>query len=182
MPEPRTIRIPRDALVVLCGPAASGKSTFARRYFTETQIVSSDRCRALVFDDETDQSVSGHAFELLYFIVEKRLRLARLTVADATALTRDERTTLLRVARRWRRPAHVIAFDVAVERLIERDRERARTVGEAVIRKQFEKFSQAVASLPDEGFDAVWPLDEYAVDATTVALVSPSEHDSGVEE
>ena len=41
-----------DALVVVVGATASGKSYWAHGHFLDTQVVSSDRCRALVSDDE----------------------------------------------------------------------------------------------------------------------------------
>ena len=45
------MQIPPGALVVLVGTQGCGKSTFARRWFAETEIVSSDECRRLVADD-----------------------------------------------------------------------------------------------------------------------------------
>src|SRR5437899_10977692 len=57
------IKIPDFALVVLIGATGSGKSTFAAREFLATEIISSDRCRALVSDDETDQTATSEAFE-----------------------------------------------------------------------------------------------------------------------
>ncbi|MGI4830630.1 MAG: AAA family ATPase [Janthinobacterium lividum] len=49
-----------------------------------TEVVSSDFCRALVSDDESDQSATGDAFDLLHAIVRKLLARGRLTVVDAT--------------------------------------------------------------------------------------------------
>ena len=46
------LKIPELSLVTLIGISGSGKSTFARKHFKETEIVSSDRCRAIVSDDE----------------------------------------------------------------------------------------------------------------------------------
>jgi predicted kinase len=79
------ITIQLRALVVLCGPAGSGKSTFARRFvgrheeqgIQSTTIVSSDACRALVCDDEAmrgfdanqQAQVQRDAFELFYSII-----------------------------------------------------------------------------------------------------------------
>src|SRR5579862_7509868 len=92
------IAIPRNTLAVLIGPAGSGKSFFAAKHFLPTQIVSSDECRALISDDPSNQLVSDHAFDLMRFIIEKRLRLGRLTVADATNLTFETRRPFLKVA------------------------------------------------------------------------------------
>src|SRR5712692_8636473 len=68
---PMTIKLPRRTLLVLCGPAASGKSTFAEQRFRETMIVSSDHCRALICDDVTNQQVNRDAFDLFYYIIRK---------------------------------------------------------------------------------------------------------------
>src|SRR5690606_22102095 len=67
------LTIPDFALVLLIGPSGAGKSTFAARHFLDTEVVSSDECRGLVADDENDQDATVPAFELLKFIVEKRL-------------------------------------------------------------------------------------------------------------
>ena len=50
------LTIPDLALVVLVGASGSGKSTFARRHFKPTEVLSSDVCRGLVSDD-TDHHV-----------------------------------------------------------------------------------------------------------------------------
>src|SRR3954464_1101089 len=78
------IRIPEISLVVLVGPSGCGKSTFARKHFLPTEVLSSDSFRAMVRDDETDQTATTDAFEVLHFVARKRLRAARLTVVDAT--------------------------------------------------------------------------------------------------
>jgi ABC-type phosphate transport system ATPase subunit len=51
-----TFTIPELSLVVLIGPSGCGKSTFARKHFKPTEVMSSDGFRALVSDDENDQS------------------------------------------------------------------------------------------------------------------------------
>ena len=49
------IKIPELSLVVLIGISGSGKSSFAKKHFKRTEILSSDECRALVSDDENSQ-------------------------------------------------------------------------------------------------------------------------------
>ncbi len=61
----KEIKLPEISLVLLVGPSSSGKSTFAKKYFLPTEILSSDYCRALVSDDENDLSATNAAFEVL---------------------------------------------------------------------------------------------------------------------
>ena len=78
------IPIPDMSLVVLIGVSGSGKSTFARKHFKPTAVLSSDYFRGLVADDETDQSATTDAFDVLHYVLGKRLAAGRLTVVDAT--------------------------------------------------------------------------------------------------
>ena len=82
----RVLPVTDLSLVVLVGASGSGKSTFARRHFKPTEILSSDFCRGLVADDENDQSASRDAFDVLHYIAGKRLAAGRRTVVDATSL------------------------------------------------------------------------------------------------
>src|ERR1700712_998919 len=96
-----TINVPKLSLVVLIGPSGSGKSTFARKHFLSTEILSSDACRAMVSDDENDQAVTRDAFEVLHFIVAKRLSLGKLTVIDATNVQPEARKPFVELARQF---------------------------------------------------------------------------------
>ncbi len=168
--------LPDPSLVVLCGPAGSGKSTFARRRFRETAVVSSDRCRAVIADDEGNIRVSLEAFELFYFTIELRLRHRRLTVADSTALRREARRDLLTLAQRHNLPAVLIVFDVSEERAQTLNaRRRGRRVGRPVIREQWERLQEALRTVNDEGFDQVYILGESEVTAATVEVVTGRE-------
>ena len=91
--------VPELSLVVLVGVSGAGKSTFARERFKPTEVISSDFCRGLVADDENDQSATADAFEVLHFIVGKRLAAGRLTVVDATNVQVDARRSLVALAR-----------------------------------------------------------------------------------
>ncbi|XRQ13442.1 polynucleotide kinase-phosphatase [Actinomadura welshii] len=106
------IRVPDMGLVVLVGVTGSGKSHFARTHFTPTQVVSSDYCRGVVADDENDQSATGDAFDLLHYIVAKRLRRGLLTVVDATNVQSKARQSLLQIAKDHDVRAVAIVLDV----------------------------------------------------------------------
>ena len=95
------ITVPELSLVVLVGASGSGKSTFARKHFKPTEILASDECRALISDDENNQTITPEAFELLYYIAAKRLALGKLVVVDATNVQQRDRRGLLRLAREY---------------------------------------------------------------------------------
>lgn len=154
------ILIPRNTLIVLCGPAGCGKSTWAANHFLPTQVVSSDDCRAMIFDDPADQSVTQHAFDLVYFIIEKRLRLGRLTVADATNLKREHRTTLLRIAKRFHFNTAAIVFNIPIETCLARNAARERKVPREPLMNQYALLETTLRAVENEGFNEIHVLDE----------------------
>lgn len=180
----RTLAIPRLALVLLVGPSGCGKSTFARRHFKATEVVSSDACRAMVADDEADQSASGAAFEVLHLIVEKRLSRARLTVVDATMLGPTARQPLLRIARRCHVPVIAIVLAPPLEECLANNRARsARVVAEEVVVRQYALLDETVAALSREDVRDVYLLrtraDVDAVRVSRVPMPSDREWDRG---
>jgi predicted kinase len=120
-----TLTIPNLSLVVLVGVSGSGKSTFARRHFLPTEILSSDACRGLVSDNENDQAATKEAFEVLHFIAAKRLAAGRLTVVDATNVQPEARKPLVALAREFHVLPVAIVLDVPERVAHERNRGRA---------------------------------------------------------
>ncbi|MGE0127184.1 MAG: AAA family ATPase [Blastocatellales bacterium] len=155
------LQIPDPSLVILVGPSGAGKSTFAARHFKPTEIVSSDRCRALVCDDESDQSVNGAAFSLLHHIAGARLWAGRLTVIDATNLEIEARRRLLRIAGDHQAPTVAIAFNIPLERCLRQNLTRSeRVVKEEVVGHHSTLLEKALANLALEGYARVYVLDE----------------------
>jgi predicted kinase len=149
------IELPPVGLILLMGVAASGKSAFAARWFLRFEVVSSDACRGMVSDDEADQGATPDAFDLLRFIVSKRLARRRLTVVDATNVRKSARERLLDLARAYDTEAVAIVLDLPVEVCVLRDQQRAvRRVGRAVILEQHRLLALAMEQLSDEGFVA----------------------------
>jgi len=182
-PDIKLVRLVRPSVVVLCGPAACGKSTFAARHFRPTQIVSSDWARAQVCDDERDQRFNTQAFALVHFLVEQRLGLNRLCVVDSTALTGPARQELLSLAKKRQVPTVAIVFDVPLETCVERDAKRERTVGRPVIERQYQAFDQVKAAIRQEGFDQVLELTDEDIARVQTEIVfrpvaRPAQHPS----
>ena len=93
--------LPELSMVLLVGPSASGKSTFAKRHFLATEILSSDTFRSWIADDEADQSTTAAAFQLLHLVAAKRLAIGRRIVIDATNLDSRARQPLLELAKQY---------------------------------------------------------------------------------
>ncbi|HEU0054534.1 MAG TPA: polynucleotide kinase-phosphatase, partial [Longimicrobium sp.] len=149
----RTITIPKLALVVLVGPSGCGKSTFARRHFLPSEVLSSDFFRAMVADDETDQSATGDAFDVLHFVARKRLRAARLTVVDATSVQPEARKPLVALAREHHVIPVALVLDFPERLCVERNRARAdRQVPPHVIPQQVRALRRSLRDLGREGF------------------------------
>jgi protein phosphatase len=154
-----TLTIPELSLVVLIGPSGCGKSTFAARHFKPTEVLSSDRCRALVSDDENNQAATRDAFEVLHFIAAKRLAAGLLTVVDATNVQPEARKPLVALARQF----HVLPVAIVLnlhERLcVDRNQSRPdRNFGPHVIRNQSQDLRRSLRGLEREGFRHVFIL------------------------
>jgi protein phosphatase len=153
------IKIPELALVVLIGASGAGKSTFARRHFRSTEIISSDYCRGLVADDENDQAATKDAFEILNFIAAKRLAAGRLTVIDATNTQPESRKPLIELARRHHCLPAALVLDVPEDVCVQRNSARPdRAFGAHVIRNQRAQLRKSLGRLQREGFRHVTVL------------------------
>ncbi|KKK07043.1 polynucleotide kinase-phosphatase [Micromonospora sp. HK10] len=151
--------IPELALVALVGVSGAGKSTFARRHFRPSQVLSSDAFRGMVADDENDQSASGDAFDALHHVAGIRLRRGRLTVVDATNLQPHARAGLVAVAREHDVLPVAIVLDVPEALAWERTEGRAdRTHGRQVLARMQRDLRQSYGRLAREGFRKVHVL------------------------
>lgn len=178
-------------MVVLAGPAGCGKSTFAARHFAPEEVLSSDAFRALVAGDPGDQDATSAAFGLMRHALEERMKRRRLTVLDATSVTRRERARLLGVARVHDVPCVAVAFDLPLAVCQQRAGERAdRAVPPRVVERQHTTFRRQLAGIHDEPFDTVVvvsgpdELDTVEVDRqptpTSTSRPAPSREDAGL--
>jgi protein phosphatase len=150
------IDLPDPSLVVLIGPSGSGKSSFARKHFAPTEVISSDFCRGLVADDENDQSATTDAFAVLHFIAGRRLAQPRFTVVDATNVQREARRPLIELAKQHDLFPVAIVLDMPEAICQERNRSRPdRDFGPHVVRQQRSQLRKSLKGLQREGFRRV---------------------------
>ena len=147
------MKIPEPSLVLLIGPSGSGKSTFAHKHFKPTEILSSDFCRGLVSDDETDQAATADAFEVLRFIAAKRLAAGKLTVIDATNVQVEARKPLVALAREYHYLTVALVFNMPAKLCQDRNEARPdRNLKPHVIRQQCQQLRRSLRNLKREGF------------------------------
>src|ERR1051326_2869154 len=153
------LTIPELSIVVLVGVSGSGKSTFARKHFKPTEILSSDYCRGLVSDDENSQAATKDAFEVLHFIARERLAAGKLTVVDATNVQPESRKPLLEIARVFHCLPVAIVLDLPERVAHDRNKTRSdRDFGPHVIRQQAQQLHRSLRALEREGFRHVHVL------------------------
>lgn len=119
-------RLPNTGLVVLMGAPASGKSTFARVAFHPTDILSTDRMRALFGGDASNLSVTEQAHSVLCEAGERRLREGVFTVLDSTATDEPLVRRFRQAAEAHGQEVRYLLADATLEQCVERNRQRVK--------------------------------------------------------
>lgn len=153
------IRIPDFCLVLLIGISGSGKTTFARRVFDDSEIITSDWTGIGAGPGDQGRDASEQAFEALSDVVSQRLRQRLLTVVDAAHVTGKDRVAMVRFAKEHFAKTVAIAFDPDRS---ECHRNNAGRIGhrltEEEVDQQFELLRRGINGLGGEGFAAAYHL------------------------
>jgi F420-dependent oxidoreductase-like protein len=157
------VRIAEGSLIVLVGPPASGKSTWAARHFPPHEVVSSDALRAVVGTGAHDQRASKDAFDVLELVIERRLRRRLTTVVDTLGTDAKRRRRWLAAARRANVPCVAVVFDTEPTVCRTRNRDRDRQIPPRVMTSMLAAWPGVRDGLGEDGFTAVHPADDVAV-------------------
>ena len=153
------IEIPEFCLVALVGGSSSGKTSFALRHFKPTEVLSSDFFRGMICDDENSQSISGEAFDLLYYAANKRLNNMKLTVIDATNIQQSARQQVIALAKEQNVHAAAIVLNLPEDVMQERNKARPeRNLPERVVRQHCRDVKRSIKNLKREGFRFVYVI------------------------
>lgn len=137
-------------LVMLKGLPGSGKSTFARKWAKEsfnTKRINKDELRSMLDDGKWSKANEKFVLSIRDSLITSALIDGFNVIVDDTNLHPKHEETLRKLAKDFK-PTYGIDVtfeikdftDVPIEVCIKRDLMRANSVGEAVIRKQYNQF------------------------------------------
>src|SRR5690554_6108983 len=154
-----SIKIPDFSLVILIGPSSSGKSNFAQKHFKTSEIISLDYCRYLLTDDENNQTVNKGAFELMCYLIDKRLSLRRFTVVDAVNVLENTRAEFLKLAKKYHCLTCALVFNLSEEICNYRNKVRLdRHIDNKIIHYQYNQMQYSLMNLKKEGFNYIFTM------------------------
>lgn len=151
--------LPDPALVVLVGPAGSGKSHWAAARYRAAEVVSSDALRGVVGSGTADLDATDDAFAVLDLVVRARLSRRLTTVVDTLGLDDDRRRGYLALARENGVPAVVVLVSTPEALGRRRNGQRDRPVPAPALARQARRSREVAVAVRAEGWDVVHVVD-----------------------
>jgi len=158
-------------LFILRGAMASGKSTFIKNNDLEDFTLNPDKIRLMYnspemtinYNEMIPQFNNNKVWNLLFQILEDRMRKGELTIIDAMHVYSDDLTIYKKLAEKYRYRLYVIDFtNIEYDELIKRNNERdiKRWVPEESIKRVYkalkkEKVSKAFTLIKPEDFNKI---------------------------
>lgn len=132
-----------DLLIVMCGISGSGKSTKAKELASRFNavIVSTDEIRQKVFKDVNDQKHNREVFQIAYKTINILIKNSVNVIFDATNIKYSSIRELEKNIKHWNDINRMLyVMDTPIEKAIEQNNKRDRTVPTEVIIKQANTF------------------------------------------
>ena len=144
------VTIPDWGLILMIGASGAGKTTFVRKHFRATEVLSSDHYRSVVADDDRSRQTSTDAFEVMREIARRRLGRKLHAVIDATNLVPEDRRRFIDLARDCHAPLAAIIADPGERACLEQNGQRADPRPRHVIQRHCRAVRRSVKSLRRE--------------------------------
>ncbi len=154
-------------LIIMCGPAASGKSTWIQNHKDSFKgnvlVVSRDAIRfSLVKENEDYISKEKEVFNEFIYQIKEGLKFNDVVIVDATHLTIGSRTKLFRALGKTLKGLKIIAIVIkpTLNECLEHNNNRTGRafVPRGQIRRMWYQFTKPTL---EEGFDEIWEYKGY---------------------
>ena len=140
-------------LFFMRGLMSSGKSTFIKNNNLEDYTLSTDKIRLMFsspalsidYKEEVPQFNNKKVWDLLYNILEERMKKGELTIIDAMHIFKDDLSTYKKLAEKYRYRLFIIDFsNVPLEELLYRNktRDEKKRVSESTIKSKYKKLTK----------------------------------------
>ena len=148
-------------LIVLCGLPGSGKSTYAKKKWSNSHvIICADEFRKVYTGKDFDLSAEHMIHLMVSTTVEVLLKRSMPVVIDMTSLTTKSRLKWIDLARKCGAPVRCVWMDVATSVCLERNARRERKVPAHVIDGMASRFKPP-SGPNNEGFDLIARVTEW---------------------
>ena len=158
-------------LIILRGAQGSGKSTFIQEKNLERFTLSSDTIRLMFnapeltidYTETIPQFNNKKVWQLLFFVLEERMKKGEFTLVDAIHASKEDLTTYKKLAEKYRYRLYILDFtNVPKEEAIKRNKNRVnyKIVPEYSIERAYKKFateeiSKAFIQIKPENFETI---------------------------
>ena len=142
-------------IVVTCGYASSGKSSWAKNQLKlfpdKLKLVCKDDLRAMLDNGRNSKGNENFILGVRDHIIREAVKAGKSIIVADTSLSLTHESHIASLAN-GRAELEMVFFDVSIETCIKRDRERPNSVGEKVIRSMENMFLQQKRSLSSKPF------------------------------
>jgi predicted kinase len=162
-------------LIILAGVPGSGKTTYAKKLFTEPYAnnycwVSSDDIRQSEFgsltaahDPKRQKENNAKVFGIFHDHIDTKLQASWNVIADATFLTRSSRKRVREIGERHHARVHLVLFkNLTQAELRNSQREANKFVPDEAMTRMFENFYNSLAEITQEKYDTVTKIESFA--------------------
>ncbi len=160
-PNERVMPIDENGLIVLCGPSLSGKTSFAKRWFRESELIALEKISSLLHPGSSPDESDPQARELLSSLVRQRLKANLLTVVDSKSLDSSFRRELVQLSREYQVTSYLLIMDFSPEEYLERYQSASRELDSVQIELEIYLTELASRSAYYEGFNAVYRWSQF---------------------
>jgi predicted kinase len=146
-------------LIILCGPSASGKSTYASKY-PSSWIINPDALRlnlqgyTVNYSQSINPSLSipsradNIIWDVSYQLLDYRMKEGLTTIFDATSLTAKSRNKLISYANQCNRPYVIVYFNISLKECIANVIKRNAHITPEIIKQQYERLEEPSTYIP----------------------------------